>query len=223
MAKNLQLPGEDVKLIVEGIGGQSNKIKSKIYQVPIKDKFGQEHVIECYGMDVIATPTKLPEKDSYFELCKRFKVWPKVVRRPQTIDLLISMRDNHLHADEKLQTIGRMSLYEGLLGKVFGGLDPRLKFGQEFKMSFRSTRGIIPPQVSIKTLRAALKEVSYAISQTHTAKTDREILKFFEQENIGAECSPKCGNCHCGRCPPGGKQMSLKDEKNYNMFTNHMR
>ena len=116
-----------------------------------------------------------------------------------------------------------MSLYEGLLGKVFGGLDPRLKFGQEFKMSFRSTRGIIPPQVSIKTLRAALKEVSYAISQTHIAKTDREILKFFEQENIGAECSPKCGNCHCGRCPPGGKQMSLKDERDYSMFTNHMR
>ena len=88
-------------------------------------------------MKVIATPSKLPEKESYSELCKRFKVWPKVVRRPQTIDLLISMRDNHLHADEKLQTIGRMSLYEG---KVFGGLDPRLKFGQEFKMSFRSTK-----------------------------------------------------------------------------------
>ena len=147
MAKKLQLPGENVELIVEGIGGESNKIKSKIYRVPIKDKFGQEHIIECYGMDVIATPTKLPEKDSYFELCKRFKVRPKIVRRPQEIDLLISMRDNHLHADEKLQTIGRMSLYEGLLGKVFGGLDPRLKFGQEFKMSFRSTRGIIPPQV----------------------------------------------------------------------------
>merc|ERR1712041_2897 len=102
MAKKLQLPGEDVKLIVEGIGGESNKIKSNIYRVPIKDKFGQEHIIECYGMDVIATPTKLPEKDSYFELCKKFKISPKVVRRPQRIDLLISMRDNHLHADTKL-------------------------------------------------------------------------------------------------------------------------
>ena len=223
MAKKLQLPGEDVELIVEGIGGESNKIKSKIYQVPIKDKFGQEHIIECYGMKVIATPTKLPEKDSYFELCERFKISPKDVKRPQTIDLLISMRDNYLHADKKLKTIGRMSLYEGLLGKVFGGLDPKLRFGQDFKMSFRSMREIIPPQVSVKTLRAALKEVNPAISQTHTAKTDREIIEFFKQENIGAECSPKCGNCHCGKCPPGGKQMSLKDEKDYNMFTNHMR
>ena len=88
MAKKLQLPGEDVKLIVEGIGGESNKIKSKIYQVPIKDKFGQEHIIECCGMKVIATPTKLPEKDSYFKLCERFEVSPKVVRRPRMIDLL---------------------------------------------------------------------------------------------------------------------------------------
>ena len=111
-------------------------------------------MIECYGMDVIATPTKPPEKDSYFELCERFKISPKVVRRPQTIDLLISMRDNHLHADTKLKTIGKMSLYEGLLGKVFGGLDPELKFGHEFKMSFRSTREMIP-QASVKTLTAA--------------------------------------------------------------------
>ena len=169
MAEKYQLPGEDVELIVEGIGGETNKVNSKIFQVPIKDKFGQEHVIECYGMDVIATPTKLPEKDSYFELCKRFKVSPQVVRRPKTIDLLISMRDNHLHADKKLKTIGKMSLYEGLLGKVFGGLDPKLKFRQKFKIPFRSTREIVP-QVSVKTLRAALKEVNNpAISQTHTA------------------------------------------------------
>ena len=116
---------------MEGIGGEINKVDSKIFQVPIKDKFGQEHVIECYGMDVIATPTKPPEKDSYAELCGRFKVSPNVVRRPKTIDLLISMRDNHLHADKKLRTIGRMSLYEGLLGKVFGGLDPKLRFGHQ--------------------------------------------------------------------------------------------
>merc|ERR1711895_7726 len=120
MAEKYQLPGDDVKLIVEGIEGETKKVDSKIFQVPIKDKFGQEHVIECYGMDVIATPTKLPEKDSYFELCERFKFSPKVVRRPRTIDLLISMRDNHLLADTKLKTIGKMSLYEGLLGKVLG-------------------------------------------------------------------------------------------------------
>ena len=64
MAEKYQLPGEDAELIVEGIGGETNKVDSKIFQVPIKDKFGQEHMIECYGMDVIATPTKPPEKNS---------------------------------------------------------------------------------------------------------------------------------------------------------------
>ena len=142
-------------------------------------------MIECYGIDTISTPNKLPEIDSYVKLCERFDVSPWAVQRPRTIDLLISMRDNHLFADTKLKTIGKMSLYEGLLGKVFGGLDPKLKFRQNpSKMSFRSTRETIP-QVSVKTLRAALKEVNPpAISQTHTAKTDRE------QENIETENSP---------------------------------
>ena len=56
MARRHKLKGEEVELLVEGIGGETTKVESKIYQVPIKDKFGQLHTIECYGMDVIATP-----------------------------------------------------------------------------------------------------------------------------------------------------------------------
>ena len=161
---------------MEGIGGETNKLKSKIYQVPIRDKFGQVHLIESYGIDTISTPNKLPEIDSYVKLCERFDVSPWAVQRPRTIDLLISMRDNHLLADTKLKTIGKMSLYEGLLGKVFGGLDPKLKFRQNpSKMSFRS-------QVSVKTQGAAVNPPS--ISQTHAAKTNRE------QDSIEVKNSP---------------------------------
>ena len=168
-------------------------------------------------MDVIATPAEPPDSQSYSELCSKFNISPKEVRRPQSIDLLISMRDNHLLADKKLKTIDKMALYEGPLGKVFGGLDPNLKFARQ-KMAFKSTKHLIP-EVSCHAMRAVLKEVTH----THTAKTDREILDFFKEESIGAECSPKCGNCLCGKCPLGGKQMSLKDEKDYNNFFEHMR
>ena len=103
-----------------------------------------------------------------------------------------------------------MALYEGPLGTVFGGLDPDLK-SEGFKMVFKSTKHIIPG-VSSHTMRAV-----------HTAKTDKEILESFKEESIGSECSPKCGGCLCGKFSFWGKQMSLEDEKDYNLFIDHMR
>ena len=98
-------------------------------------------------------------------LCENFGISPEEVKRPQKIDLLISMRDKYLFADNKLKTINKMALYEGPLGKVFGGLDPNLKFGQEFKMSFKSTKQMIS-EVSSHTMRAVIKEVTH----THTVR-----------------------------------------------------
>ena len=49
---------------------------------------------------------------------------PEEVRRPTAIDLLISMRSNFLHP-EAVKTIGKMKLYDGPMGKVFGGSDPQ--------------------------------------------------------------------------------------------------
>ena len=44
-----------------------------------------------------------------------------------SIDLLISMRHNFLHP-EPVKTINRLILYDGPLGKVFGGQDKDLEF-----------------------------------------------------------------------------------------------
>ena len=52
MARKHKFVGEEVELLVEGIGGETTKVESKIYQVPIKEKSGEVHFIECYGMDV---------------------------------------------------------------------------------------------------------------------------------------------------------------------------
>ena len=64
MARKNNLVGEQVELLVEGIGGETNRIDSTVYQVPVKDKAGQVHVLECYGMDVIATPADPPDSES---------------------------------------------------------------------------------------------------------------------------------------------------------------
>ena len=70
-------------------------MESKIYHVPVKEKSGEVHFIECYGMHVIATPAKPPEAESYSRLCAKFSISPQEVQRPEQIDLLISMRDNY--------------------------------------------------------------------------------------------------------------------------------
>ena len=82
--------------------------------------------IECYGLEVISA-TKTPTKASYKKMCEKFEVNPEDVKRPQKLDLLISMWDNNLHP-HKLRNVGQMTLYNGPLGKVFGGRWSGLEF-----------------------------------------------------------------------------------------------
>ena len=40
-----------------------------------------------------------------------------------------------------------------------------------------------------------------------------EIEEFFNIERLGVECQPKCGKCCCGECPIGGKEFTIKEER----------
>ena len=44
------------------------------------------------------------------------------------------------------------------------------------------------------------------------------MIAFFNSESLGVECSPKCGNCRCGKCPLGGMQYNLKEERELAMI-----
>ncbi|CAL9701094.1 unnamed protein product [Knipowitschia caucasica] len=37
--------------------------------------------------------------------------------------------------------------------------------------------------------------------------------EWFKWDSVGAACDPRCGGCKCGRCPPGGKEMTLGEER----------
>ena len=67
-------------------------------------------------------------------------------------------------------------------------------------------------------MKAMVREATY----TTPAKTEKEILEFFYEENIGVECNPRCGGCKCGRCPTGAKQMLIKHERDYALFKSLM-
>ena len=44
------------------------------------------------------------------------------------------------------------------------------------------------------------------------------VDRFFEIESLGVNCTPRCGACSCGKCHPGGKSMSLKEENELKMI-----
>ena len=97
------LKGEEVVLEIEGIN-DTTTYETKLYKVPIKDKSNKTHVLDCYGLDKIASEAELPDEDSYANLCHRLGIHPEQVRRPKKIDLLISQREAHLMLDDvKLQ------------------------------------------------------------------------------------------------------------------------
>ena len=53
------------------------------------------------------------------------------------------------------------------------------------------------------------------VTQENELMSSKKLLQFFQEENIGVNCNPQCGNCRCGKCALGAKQMTLKDEKEY--------
>ena len=39
-----------------------------------------------------------------------------------------------------------------------------------------------------------------------------EMSDFFKTERLGTKVKPKCGACHCGRCPVPGLRYSHREE-----------
>ena len=178
------------------------------------------HQLPCYGTDNITNDSTLPDMTSYHDMCHQFEVDPSEVERPKRIELLISMRSGHLHPyDHNSKEINGMRLASGPLGKVFGGSSKTLKFNP-----IRFACPVVTGQIDSKNIRHARMmkaEVRQAVFTT-PLRTDREILNFFNEEQIGVHCEPRCGDCRCGGCALGAKQMSIKDELDYEKFKSLM-
>ena len=119
-AEDMDLPSESIVLSLEGIN-ETKQVQSKVYKVPIRDKFGKLHWVTCYGLEEIASDWEVPAPSEYEELCDKFGVKPEDVRRPKQVDVLISAKDNFLMSDSVVDTIDGVKLYEGPLGLTFMG------------------------------------------------------------------------------------------------------
>ena len=182
-ASQIGLKGEEVNLSVTKIGGTKQLLKSYKYEVGIKTKDGKFVDFILYGIDKISTPLRNVNLDHVVNLFPNAK--NNEFQRPVgEIDILIGFEYAGFHPTRK-ESNGHLLLLENKFGNCLGGSHPLL---------------------SEKTM----KVIQHAIVN-HVKMT--EIEEFFDIERLGVECTPKCGSCRCGECPIGGKEYTIKEER----------
>lgn len=218
-AERLKLNGESIKMIVQGVGGMEKTVSTKRYTLRLRIKTPKgtvsEHKLLCYGLDNIAMVNQAVTP----EQLRRF--FPDVATndliRPKKIDLLVSHREGRL-VPQPTKVEGDLVLWDGPLGKTVGGTHPELFEEVDLAVHRSDTHFARSMRTASKAYREILVdpagsgEVQETIVQS-TATSNKEVFEWFKWDSVGAACDPQCGGCKCGRCPPGGKEMTLGEER----------
>ena len=152
----------------------------------------EDHLGKLYPIEVYGMEkisTCVNEID-FQRISKLFNANLKLTKRKsgKEIDVLIGMQYAAYHPVRK-EANGHLLLLENQFGQVVAGSHPQLK-----------------ERTQILVKHATVLHIT------------GHLQSFFDVENIGISCNPKCGSCRCGKCHPGGKDMSLKEEQEYNMI-----
>lgn len=222
-AERLKLNGENIKLIVQGVGGMEKIVATKRYTLRLRVKTQKgtvaEHKLLCYGLENIA---KVNQAVTPQQLLKFFpNIAAHDLVRPEKIDLLISHREGRL-VPQPIRVEGDLVLWDGPLGITVGGAHPDLfekvdlavhRSETHFARSMRSASKAYKEVLVDPTELAKAKMVNGGTILRSTLVTNKEIFDWFKWDSVGAACDPQCGGCKCGRCPPGGKEMTLGEER----------
>ena len=100
-------------------------------------------------------------------------------------DCLIGYEYAAFHPN-RIQAIGRLLLRHNRFGTIIGGTHPKLE---------EKPRKIVQHVV------------------VHHANVNVQMEDFYSIERLGVVCSPRCGPCKCSQCHPGGKGMTIKEER----------
>ncbi|XP_070403557.1 uncharacterized protein [Nothobranchius furzeri] len=221
-AEKLNLRGEEITLVVHGVGGMKTQVETKRYLLKIRVKTPKgsfkSHQMICYGLKSIAD---ILEHVSPERLKKFFPDVPlEEFVRPKEINLLISHREGQL-APQRVKAVGDLVLWDGPLGKVVGGAHPELfeecvfsahMSKTHFARSMR-TAALRYEELNTSMTKHASSSQDTALHKTNTSATSKYFLDWWRWDSIGAACEPKCGGCRCGNCQPGGKEMTLAEER----------
>ncbi len=112
-------------------------------------------------------------------------------------------------------------LWDSPLGKTVGGAHPDLfeeinvaayESKTHFARSMRTAAVKYEETVEKPEMQVMSKSVQLP-QETIAAASNREFLEWWKWDSIGAACEPMCGACRCGNCQPGGKEMTLAEER----------
>ena len=148
------------------------KTEKRLYGLnPNKDKQGKTVVFDVYGIDKITSPIPAVNIKGISKLFK--DVSEEELTRPTgEVDALIGYEYADFHP-LKEQSSGHLLLLRNQFGRCVGGTHPVLKGINEKSL--------------IGTIHA------------HHVKMAR-IEDFYNMENLGIQCMPRCGGCKCGKC-----------------------
>lgn len=222
-AERLKLKGEHIKLIVQGVGGMEKTVTTKRYTLRLRVKTQRgtvaEHKLLCYGLESIAKVNQTVTPQQLLKFFPDASINDLV--RPEKIELLIGHREGRL-VPQPVKVVEDLVLWDGPLGVTVGGAHPDLfeqveleghRSGTHFARSMRSaSKGYKEVLVTPAGPARGKAKDEEAILQS-AAVTNKEILEWFKWDSVGAACDPQCGGCKCGRCPPGGKEMTLGEER----------
>ena len=214
-ASKLNLRGEDVTLVVYGVGGMKVSVTTKRYLLKIRINTPRgtlkSHQLICYGLDKIA------EVHRHVPATKLQKIFPDVplkdLARPKDIQLLISHKEGQL-VPQKIRSVGDLVLWDGPLGKTVGGTHPSL-FDEVTLMAHASkthfARSMRTATIKYSDLICkdpiSRRSPDHLNTQSNTATSSRDSLKWWKGESIGAACEPRCQS---GRKGPRGEKMGSK-------------
>ncbi|XP_056127200.1 uncharacterized protein LOC130104596 [Rhinichthys klamathensis goyatoka] len=212
-ADRLNLRSEAITLVVHGVGGMKVQVTTKRYLLKLRVRTEQgnfrSHQLLCYGLDGIADIHK------HVTAKKLQKFFPDVPQnelvRPRQIQLLMSHKEGRL-VPQKIRTVGDLVLWDGPLGKTIAGTHPGLF--EEATVTAHQSRAHFA-----RSMRTAALMYEEQICDKPTIKsfcsaiTTRDFVEWWRWDSIGAPCTPKCGGFRCGSCQPGGKEMTLAEER----------
>ena len=183
-AKEEKLKGISAQLSVVKVGGVNEKLISRKYKLTLIDKKGQELQIDVYGIDKITSDIQAINLDGIHRLFRN--VTKEEITRPTgEVDVLIGFEYAGFHPQTE-QSSEHLLLLKNRFGKCIGGTHPQIKETNE---------------------RHELNSVQVLHSTSST------VEDFYNIENLGIECSPRCGGCKCGKCSLGSKNYTIKEEK----------
>ena len=186
LAKSLGLKGKKVTLSYETISSEK-RIETVEYCVSVVDNSGT--LVELYVIEVDRISSQVNCLDKSFAE-NFFSAYSQQISYPLQgeIDILVGMQ-YAAYQPVIIDSREQLVLLRNRFGLIMAG----------------SYSGFKPATI----LNQSVMHIRHGVIM-HTTGT---IERNFEIEGLGVSCNPKCGSCKCGRCHPGGKDMSLEEEK----------